>query len=154
MQAMFQERYAAGETIPTGTPSTNNDRILNFEVYNEIPGCVFDPETGYVTLPIGNYWLEGDSTAEQYSGLQTQIKKVDTDKIIATGISAACSLGPTAQSVLLSPVRGRFRSDGSMQIKLSSWLNSELATTTQSLCPITGAAVDIASYLIIFKLDS
>lgn len=151
--ALFQEQYPSGVTIPTATPTSLNDRVLNTPVVNNIPGCTFDPATGYVTLNApGIYLLEANSATWGSSTAQTQVLNVG-GAVIAIGVSAQCTVGGQAsQSTHTSALKGYLRVDTPVSIKLATYYGLALPSVTPTFCPVAGSAIDVGSQMLITQL--
>jgi hypothetical protein len=148
--AHFQEQYSAGTAIPTGTASALNPRMLNMQTSNGIPGVVFNPATGITTINApGGYELVAESATSDYESVQTQIVVVGGGAV-AIGLSSADhGGGPTSQSTKTSTARGSLRVDGPVQVQVLSWVGPAITSTSPTLCPVTGAAVDVGAHLAI-----
>ena len=148
--AKFQQQFPAGTAIPVVVPSTPNVRVLNEEIVNEIPGLLFDPATGILTFKApGMYNLVGWSSTANDVSLQSQISDVGGN-VLAIGQSAAGpGGGPTSEATLSSIVTHRLRVDDTLAIQLTSVAGAAIAGTTATLCPVTGASIDVGAELVV-----
>lgn len=148
---VVQEQYSSGTNAASGTANSFNQRALNTQISNTIPGASLG--SNVVTLPAGTYRATARAVSYEYYASQLEIYDFGNISSLILSLSACSASGPTAQASLTS-IAGPFEFTlaSSSTIGINHYVGSAATGSASLGNAVSSGAGEVYSELSIEKI--